>query len=59
MLESEASGRFKTIEKLKLMKRNAFKAIRKLIPEEYQIDILPMCFDHFDSERIKTVILEK
>ena len=41
------------------MKRNAFKAIRKLIPEEYQIDILPMCFDHFDSERIKTVILEK
>ena len=58
VLEDEAAGRNSLHDIVKL-KRLSLVSLRKLMPLEYMIEIQPSFFNNFDSERIKTSILEQ
>ena len=58
ILEDEAAGRFGEAN-LKALKKKRLIEVRKLMPPEYKVDVLPSHFNYFDSERIKTMVLDK
>ena len=58
ILEDEAAGRYSNSD-LNKLKKSCLVSLRKLMPLEYIIEIQPSTFNHFDSERIKTALLEQ
>lgn len=58
ILEDEVAGRYShhdLVEK----KKESLKALRKLMPPEYMLELRPSHFTYLDSERIKTIIQER
>mmetsp|Transcript_3845 Transcript_3845/g.3216 ORF Transcript_3845/g.3216 Transcript_3845/m.3216 type:complete len:243 (+) Transcript_3845:140-868(+) len=58
ILEDEAAGRYSGADLTKLKKLSLI-SLRKIMPLEYMLEIQPSFFNYFDSERIKTALLEQ
>lgn len=58
ILEDEALGTYSP-QKLNSMKSDSLIQIRKLVPQDYKVEMMPSFFNYLDSERIKTILLEQ
>ena len=58
LLEDEALGSFSEAD-ISQMKSQSMIEIRKLVPQNYKIEMMPCHFTYLDSERIKTCLMEE